>query len=96
MKAIFPGSDTRPTQVGDMDPWPVTFSNFSYRIGLGQKFHQHHDKINPSEAGSVYTQGEKQAIAASADVIPPTNAIRHLINSHDASNVRQRQIFILL
>ena len=45
MKAIFPGSDTRPTQVGDMDPWPVTWPNLSDLIGWGQKFHQHHDRI---------------------------------------------------
>ena len=37
MKAIFPGSDTRPTQVGDMDPWPVTWPNLSDLIGWGQK-----------------------------------------------------------
>ena len=24
MKAIFPGSDTHPIQVDDMDPWPAT------------------------------------------------------------------------
>ena len=37
MKAIFPGSDTRPTQVGDMDPWPVTWPNLSDLFGWGQK-----------------------------------------------------------
>ena len=37
MKAIFPGSDTRPIQVGDMDPWPVTWPNLSDLIGWGQK-----------------------------------------------------------
>ena len=30
----FPGSDTRPIQVRDMDPWPVTWPNFSNVIGL--------------------------------------------------------------
>ena len=38
MKAIFPGSDTRPTQVGDMDPWPVTevrkFHNIMIEFGI--------------------------------------------------------------
>ena len=33
----FPGSDTRPTQVRDMDPWPVTWPNLSDLIGWGQK-----------------------------------------------------------
>ena len=33
----FSGSDTRPTQVGDMDPWPVTWPNLSDLIGWGQK-----------------------------------------------------------
>ena len=37
MKAIFPRSDTRPTQVGDMHPWPVTWPNLSNLIGWGQK-----------------------------------------------------------
>ena len=37
MKAFFPGSDTRTTQVGDMDPWPVTWPNLSDLIGWGQK-----------------------------------------------------------
>ena len=36
-KSYFPGSDTRPTQVGDMDPWPVTWPNLSDLIGWGQK-----------------------------------------------------------
>ena len=36
-KLFFTGSDTRPTQVGDMDPWPVTWPNLSYLIGWGQK-----------------------------------------------------------
>ena len=36
-KPFFPGSDTRPTQVGDMDPWPVTWPNLSDLIGWGQK-----------------------------------------------------------
>ena len=37
MKAIFPRSDTRPTQVGDMHPPPVTCPNLSNLIGWGQK-----------------------------------------------------------
>ena len=38
MKAIFfPELDTRPTQLGDMDPWPVTWPNLSDLIGWGQK-----------------------------------------------------------
>ena len=36
-KPFFPGSDTRPTQVGDMDPWHVTWPNLSDLIGWGQK-----------------------------------------------------------
>ena len=43
-KPFFPGSDTRPTQVGAMDPWPVTWPNLSDLIEV-RKFHQHHDKI---------------------------------------------------
>ena len=44
MKAIFPGSDTRPTQVGDIldlshDPiWAIWLAEV-------RKFHQHHDRI---------------------------------------------------
>ena len=37
MKAIFPLSDTRPTQVGDMDTWPVTWHILSYLIGWSQQ-----------------------------------------------------------
>ena len=37
MKAILPRADTRPTQVGDMDPWPVTWPNLSDLIGWGQQ-----------------------------------------------------------
>ena len=37
MKVIIPVSDTRPTQVGDMDPWPVILPNLSDLIGWGQK-----------------------------------------------------------
>ena len=37
MKAIFPGSDTRPTQFGDMDPWPVTWPYLSDLIGWGRQ-----------------------------------------------------------
>ena len=33
MKAIFPGSDTRPAQVGGMKTWPVTWRNLSDLIG---------------------------------------------------------------
>ena len=36
-KTSFPRSDTHPTQVGDMDPWPDTWPNLSDLIGLGQK-----------------------------------------------------------
>ena len=36
-KSFFPGSDIRPTQVGDMDPWPVIWHNLSDLIGCGQK-----------------------------------------------------------
>ena len=36
-KPFLPGSDTRPTQVGDMDPWHVTWPNLSDLIGWGQK-----------------------------------------------------------
>ena len=36
-KLFFPRSDTRPIQVGDMDPWPVTWPNLSDLIGWGQK-----------------------------------------------------------
>ena len=36
-KPFFPRSDTRPTQVGDMDPWTVTWPNLSDLIGWGQK-----------------------------------------------------------
>ena len=34
---FFPVSDTRPTQVGDMDPWPATWPNLSDLIGWGQQ-----------------------------------------------------------
>ena len=37
MKAIIPRSDTHPTQVGDMDPWPVTWPILSDLIGWGQE-----------------------------------------------------------
>ena len=37
IKSIFPGSDTRPTQVQDLDPWPVAWPNLSDLIGWGQK-----------------------------------------------------------
>ena len=37
MKAIFSGSDTHPTKVGDMDLWPVTWPNWSDLIGWGQQ-----------------------------------------------------------
>ena len=37
MKAIFLRSDTRPTQVGDMDAWPVTWPSLSDLIGWGPK-----------------------------------------------------------
>ena len=37
MKAIYPKSDTRPTQVVDMDPQPVTWANLSNLIGWGQQ-----------------------------------------------------------
>ena len=37
MKAIFPRSDTRPIQVGDMDTRPVTWPNLSDLIDWGQK-----------------------------------------------------------
>ena len=36
-KLFFPWSDTRPTQVVDMDPWPVTWPILSDLIGWGQK-----------------------------------------------------------
>ena len=36
-KPFFPRSDTRPTQVGDIDPWPVTWPKLSDLIGWGQK-----------------------------------------------------------
>ena len=36
-KPFFPRSDTCPTQVGDMDPRPVTWPNLSDLIGWGQK-----------------------------------------------------------
>ena len=36
-KPFFPESDTRPTQVGDMDTWPITWPNLSDLIGWGQK-----------------------------------------------------------
>ena len=36
-KPFFPRSDTRPTQVRVMDPWPVTWPNLSDLIGWGQK-----------------------------------------------------------
>ena len=34
---FFPWLDTRPTQVGDMDPWPVTWPNLNDLIGWGQQ-----------------------------------------------------------
>ena len=37
MEAIFPGSETPSIQVGDMDPWPVTWPNLSDLIGWGQQ-----------------------------------------------------------
>ena len=47
MKAIFPGSDTRPTQVGDLDLshdpiWVIWLAEV-------RKFHQHHDRINHTD-----------------------------------------------
>ena len=36
-KAIFSGSDSGPSQVGDMDPWPDTWPNLSDLIGWGQQ-----------------------------------------------------------
>ena len=33
VKYIFPGSDTPPTQVEDMDPWSVTWLNLNDLIG---------------------------------------------------------------
>ena len=41
MKDIFPGSDTRPTQVGDLSRdqiWAIWLAEV-------RKFHQHHDRI---------------------------------------------------
>ena len=37
MKVVFPGSDTHPTQVGDMNSWPVTWPNLNDLIGWFQK-----------------------------------------------------------
>ena len=46
MKAIFPGSDTRPTQVVDMDAWPVTWPNLiDLWLAEVRNFHQRHDRI---------------------------------------------------
>ena len=37
MKAIFPGSDTRPTQVGDIDLSPVIWPNLGDLFGSGEQ-----------------------------------------------------------
>ena len=37
MKVIFSESDTRPTQVGEMDPWPVKWPNLGDLINWDQQ-----------------------------------------------------------
>ena len=48
-KNYFPGSDTCRTQVGDMDPWPVTWPNLSDLVGW---FSANGTSLNPNLAAS--------------------------------------------
>ena len=55
MKAIFPGSDTRPTQVSDMDPWPVRWDRMSKKRETADLRHYraHYDVIVMHSIGTI-------------------------------------------
>ena len=47
-ESYFSSSDTCPTQVVDMDPWPVTWPNCEIWLAEVSKCHQHHDRNSNS------------------------------------------------
>ena len=46
MKAFFPGSDNRPTQVGDIDLDLSHDPIWAIWLAEVKKFHEHHDRIS--------------------------------------------------